>query len=57
MLLPSSRYEREMLGDVREGLRDTAREAVRDVRDRAASVAESVVDTAQEAAPRARAIA
>ena len=35
MLLPSSRYEREMLGDVRQGLRDTAAEAVRDVRDRA----------------------
>ena len=29
MLLPSSRYEREMLGGVREGLRDTAFDAVR----------------------------
>ena len=53
MLLPSSRYEREMLGEVRQGLRDTAAEAVRDVRDRAVSVAESVVDTAKEAAQRA----
>ena len=52
MLLPSSRYEREMLGEVREGLRDTAAEAVRDVRDRAVRVAESVVDTAQEATRR-----
>jgi ElaB/YqjD/DUF883 family membrane-anchored ribosome-binding protein len=49
MLLPSSRYEREMLGGVREGLRDTAAEAVRDVRDRAVRVAETVVDTAQDA--------
>jgi hypothetical protein len=49
MLLPSSRYEREMLGGVREGLRDTAAEAVRDVRDRAVRVAETVVDPAQDA--------
>ncbi len=52
MLLPSSRYEREMLGEVRQGLRDSAAEAVRDVRDRAVSAAESVVDTAHEAAQR-----
>ena len=49
MLLPSSRYEREMLGEVREGLRDTASETVRDMRDRAVRVAETVVDTAKEA--------
>ena len=49
MLLPSSRYEREMLGGVREGLRDTAAETVRDVRDRAVRVAETVVDTAKDA--------
>ena len=49
MLLPSSRYEREMLGEVREGLRDTAVETVRDMRDRAVRVAEMVVDTTKDA--------
>ena len=49
MLLPSSRYERKMLGEVREGLRDTAAETVRDMRDRAVRAAETVVDTAKEA--------
>ena len=53
MLLPSSRYERKMLGEVREGLRDTAAETVRDMRDRAVRVAETVVDTAKEAMQRA----
>ena len=52
ILLPASRYERRVLGDVRQDLRDGAGELVRDVQHRVARVAETVIDTAQEAARR-----
>ena len=41
MLLPSSRYERDIVRDVRRGLRDQAEETVRDAQFRAARVARS----------------
>ena len=47
LLLPASRYEREVVADMRRGLLDQADEAVRDVQFRAARVAESVINTAQ----------
>jgi hypothetical protein len=52
MLLPSTRYERQMFGNVREGLKDTAREAVGELGQRAARVAETVLDTAHDSARR-----
>ena len=52
MLLPSTRYERQMFGNVREGLKDTAREAMGDVGQRVARVAETVLDTAHDSARR-----
>jgi len=52
ILLPASRYERQMIGNVRHELRGSAGEMVRDVQHRAARVAEAVLDTAQEAAKR-----
>jgi ElaB/YqjD/DUF883 family membrane-anchored ribosome-binding protein len=52
MLVPRTRYEREMLGDMREGLRERAREAVSDLGQRAGRVAETVLDTAHEATRR-----
>jgi hypothetical protein len=52
MLVPATRYEREHLGDVRESLRERAREAAGEVGQRAMRVAESVLDTAHEATRR-----
>lgn len=52
LLLPASRYEREVVADMRRGLLDQADEAVRDVQFRAARVAESVINTAQETTQR-----
>lgn len=52
MLLPSSRYEREIVRDVRRGLRDQAEETVRDAQFRVARVAETVIETAKEATRR-----
>jgi hypothetical protein len=52
MLLPSTRYERQVFGNVREGLKDTAREAMGDVGQRVARVAETVLDTAHDSARR-----
>ncbi len=52
MLLPSSRYEREIVRDVRRGLRDQAEETVRDAQFRVARVAETVIETAKDATRR-----
>lgn len=52
LLLPTSRYEREVIRDVRRGLRDEAEEAVHEVKFRAARVAETVLDTARDASRR-----
>jgi hypothetical protein len=52
MLLPPTRYERQMFGNVREGFKDTAREAMGDVGQRVARVAETVLDTAHDSARR-----
>jgi hypothetical protein len=52
MLVPRTRYEREMLGEMREGLRERAKEAVSDLGQRAGRVAETVLDTAHEATRR-----
>ena len=52
MLLPSSRYERRMAASLRDSLGDSAREAVGEAGRRVARVAETVLDTAQEASRR-----
>lgn len=52
MLVPPTRYEREMLSGVRDTMRERAREAVREAGDRVARVAGEVVGTAQEASRR-----
>lgn len=51
-LLPASRYEREIAGDLRRSLGNQARDAVSELGQRAARVAETMLDTAQEAAQR-----
>ena len=52
LLAPSSRYERQLTGSWRESLGDTARQVVGDAGQRAARVASSVLDTAQDSARR-----
>jgi gas vesicle protein len=52
MLVPPTRYEREIAGDLRRTLGDQAREAASEVSQKAARVAEAVLDTAHEAAQR-----
>lgn len=52
MLVPPTRYEREIAGDLRRSLGNQAREAASEVSQKAARVAEAVLDTAHEAAQR-----
>jgi len=52
MLVPSSRYERRMAGTVRQQLGETARDLAAEARDRAMHVADTVLDTAHDAARR-----
>lgn len=52
LLVPPTRYERELFGGVREAMRDQARAAAGEVGERVSRVAEAVVGTAQEAAQR-----
>jgi hypothetical protein len=52
LLVPSSRYERELAGSVRDNLGDAAREATREVGRRASRVADTVLDTARDSARR-----
>jgi hypothetical protein len=52
MLVPPTRHERELAGDLRRGLGEQARAAATDVSQRVSRVAESVLDTAHDAAQR-----
>ena len=52
MLVPSSRYERRMAGTARRQLGETARDFAAEARDRAMHVADTVLDTAHDAARR-----
>lgn len=52
MLVPPTRYERELAGDLRRSLGDQARGAASDMGQRAMRVAEAVLDTAHDAARR-----
>ncbi|MFL5333017.1 MAG: DUF3618 domain-containing protein [Geminicoccaceae bacterium] len=52
LLIPPSRYERELAGSVRQNLGDAAWDAVHEAGRRASRVADSVLDTAQEATRR-----
>lgn len=52
MLIPASRYERRMVGSLREQIGDTARGVAGEAGRRAMRVAETVLDTAQEATQR-----
>ena len=52
MLLPSSRYERRMAASLRDSLGESARQVVGEAGQSVARVAESVLDTAQEATRR-----
>ena len=52
MLLPSSRYERRMAASLRDSLGELARQVVGEAGQSVARVAESVLDTAQEATRR-----
>jgi gas vesicle protein len=52
LLIPPSRYERELAGSVRRNVGEAARDAVHEAGRRASRVADSVLDTAQEATRR-----
>ena len=52
MLVPSTRHERRVVGSLRDSLGDTAREAAGEARQRVARVAETVLESAQEASRR-----
>ena len=52
MLVPSTRYERRVVGSLRDSLGDTAREVAGEARQRVVRVAETVLETAQEASRR-----
>lgn len=52
MLVAPTRYERELAGDLRRSLGDQARETASDLGQRAMRVAETVLDTAHDAAQR-----
>jgi hypothetical protein len=52
MLVPSTRYEREMLGSVRRDLQERARGAIGEAGQGAVRVAEAMLDTAHDAARR-----
>jgi len=52
MLLPSSRYEREVAASLRDSLGEQARQMAGDASHRVARVAEAVLDTAKEATRR-----
>jgi gas vesicle protein len=52
MLVPPTRYEREIAGDLRRSLGEQAREAAGEIGQRVTRVAETVLDTAHDAARR-----
>jgi hypothetical protein len=52
LLVPPSRYERELAGSVRDNLGEAAREAMQQAGRRVSRVAETVVDTARDSARR-----
>ena len=52
MLVPSTRYERRVVGSLRDSLGDTAREVAGEARQRVVRVAETVLESAQEASRR-----
>jgi ElaB/YqjD/DUF883 family membrane-anchored ribosome-binding protein len=52
LLVPSSRYERQLAGSLRENLGDAARQMAGDASQSVARVASSVLDTAQDSARR-----
>jgi len=52
MLVPATRYEREIAGDLRRSLGDQARGVMSEISQKAARVAEDVLDTASDAAKR-----
>jgi hypothetical protein len=52
MLVPPTRYERQLAGSLGEGVRGRAREAAGEAVEGAARVARAVVDTARDAASR-----
>ena len=52
MLVPSTRYERRIVGSLRDSLGDTAREVAGEARQRVVRVAETVLESAQEASRR-----
>lgn len=52
MLVPPTRYEREITGDLRRSLGDQARGMASEISQKASRVAEEVLDTASEAAKR-----
>ena len=52
MLVPSTRYERRVVGTLRDSLGDAAGEVAGDARQRVVRVAETVVELAQEASRR-----